>query len=105
MSLNTCRHLTALAALVLLVGCQTEMKSPATLAVAKADVPLPHVAALNKASAPAVAAQPPTAPAKPSAEAADKKQSGPQVHTAFFRVDAKPTAMPHVLMSKADEAA
>jgi peroxiredoxin len=51
-----------------------------------------------------VSAQQP-APAKPPAETANAETNGPKTHTAFFRADSKPTAMPHVVMSKADQAA
>src|SRR6478735_5158567 len=105
MSQNICRQVAAMAALVLFVGCQTGMKSSAPLEVAKADPPTPHTVALNNAKGSAIAAQRPTSPANPSAKTADTEPSGPQVHTAFYRADAKPTSMPHVLMSKADEAA
>ena len=34
-----------------------------------------------------------------------RRTAGPQDRTAFYRADAKPAAMPHVLLSKGDEAA
>src|SRR5881394_369946 len=105
MSQKFCRQVAATVALVLLVGCQAGMKSSAPLAIAKADAPTSHAAALNNAKASAESAQWPTSPANSSAQTPDTEQSGPQVHTAFYRADAKPVSMPHVLMSKADEAA
>ena len=105
MSQKACRHIAATAALVLFVGCQTEMKSSAPLAAAKADAPTPNTVALNNAKASAELPQRPTPPARPSAKTPDAEQAGPQVHTAFYRADAKAPSIPHVLMSKADEAA
>jgi peroxiredoxin len=102
MSQNVYRRIAAIALLAMFAGCQTGMKSPA---VAKADGPKPLVTATDNIKAAAPTTKQPKLPAKRPAETADAKEAGPQVRTAFYRADAKPTSMPHVLLSKGDEAA
>jgi peroxiredoxin len=89
-------------ALVMFVGCQTGVKSTA---VANADPPRSQATATDSVKASAVSGQQPTSPAKPPTKTANAEQKGPKARTAFYRADGKPTTMPHVLMSKADEAA
>jgi peroxiredoxin len=105
MSRNTRQQVALMAALMILVGCQMGMKSSAPLVAVKADTPAAPTAALNNADASTASKPSSTPPAKLQAKTADTEPTGPQVHTAFYRADAKPTSMPHVLMSKADEAA
>ncbi len=98
MRLNTYQRIVAMIALAMFVGCQTETK----LAVAKADAPKAESTASN--SAKALPAQP-TYLITPPATIAAAEQPGPKVRTAFYAADTRPTAMPHVLLSKGDEAA
>jgi peroxiredoxin len=99
MSQNICRRIAAMAALVIFVGCQTGMKSST---VAKVDAPKPQATALESTQA---STQQPTAPANAATKTADADLGGPKPRTAFYRADAKPAVMPHVLLSKGDEAA
>ena len=96
------RRIAAMAALVMFVGCQTGMK-PSTMA--KADAPKPQAKALDNAKASTASTQKRTTPDKAAAKTADADAGGPKARTAFYRADAKPAVMPHVLLSKGDEAA
>jgi peroxiredoxin len=93
------RRIAAMAALAAFVGCQTGMK-PSTMA--KADAPKPRATTLDNAKA---SAQRPTTPDKATTKTADAELGSPKARTAFYRADAKPAVMPHVLLSKGDEAA
>src|SRR5206468_919097 len=96
------RRIAAMAALVMFVGCQTGMK-PSTMA--KADASKPQAKALDNAKASTASTQQRTTPAKAAAKTADADAADPKARTAFYRADAKPAVMPHVLLSKGDEAA
>jgi peroxiredoxin len=98
MRLNTSQRIVATIVLAMFVGCQTGTKQ----AAAKADVPKTDLTASNSAKA---SPQQPTPPVGPPARIAAKEHTGPKVRTAFYGADTKPTAMPHVLLSKGDAAA
>jgi peroxiredoxin len=89
-------------ALAIFVGCQTGMKQPM---MAKADTPKPQAKVSDDAKASTAPAHQTTSPAKAAAKTADADADGPKTRTAYYRVDAKPATMPHVLLSKGDEAA
>jgi peroxiredoxin len=107
MSRKVSRRIAAMAAIAVFVGCLIGMKW-AVPAVAAWNHTAKHaVSVVNhhlKAS-PISAQQQTTSPVKPSAKTAIAEQAGPKVQTAFYRGDAKPAAMPRVLLSKGDEAA
>jgi peroxiredoxin len=77
------------------------MKSSSTL---KADA-AKSLAIPDKVKALPISAQVPPPTAKPVAKAAQTDQGSPKVRAAFYRGSGKPAAMPHVLLSKKDEAA
>src|SRR5689334_12818384 len=84
MSRTNYRQLATIA-LGMLVGCAAGIESSAPVAFAKIDQ-----ANLQASAAP-----------KP----VGGQKTGPRQRTAFYRADAKPSAMPKVIMSKGDEAA
>jgi peroxiredoxin len=88
-------------ALILFAGCDAGMKPSATAqtAVTKSRTIPEKVKALP------VATQVPSAVAKPTTKEVGADQGSPKVRTTFYRSNGKPAAMPHVLLSKKDEAA
>jgi peroxiredoxin len=85
----------------LLAGCETGLQSPST---SKTDATKSH-ATPDKVKALSVSTQLPPPIAKPAAKTAETDQESPKVRTTFYRGNGKPATMPHVLMSKQDEAA
>jgi peroxiredoxin len=73
--------------------------------VAKVDAPKPQATPSDNVKASTPPTQQLTTPAKVATKAADADLGGPKARTAFYRADAKPAVMPHVLLSKGDEAA
>ncbi len=104
MSRNVCRRIAAVAPLVILVGCQAEMKSSLLVADVRAEEPTTQAAASDSTKTSAVSTQQ-TAASKSSSKTTGTEGIRSQVRTAFYRADAKPATMPRVLMSKGDEAA
>jgi hypothetical protein len=98
MSITKYGQIVAMVALPIFAGCQTGASSPAPVAMAKVDQAKPQ---------PTAAPRPPVTEvvAKAEAKAARDDKPGPKEHTAFFRADAKPAAIPKVIMSKGDQAA
>lgn len=91
-----------MAALAMFVGCQSGIKPPM---MAKADAPKPRSTASDSMKSSTASAQQPTTQDKAATKAADAEPGSPKARTAFYRADAKPATMPHVLLSKGDEAA
>jgi peroxiredoxin len=104
MNQNVLRQVAAMAAIVILVGCQAKMTSSAPAVAARADAPKPTIVAASNSNTPDASTQQPSAVATTSPKTGNTESSGRQMRTAFYRADAKPTTMPRVLMSKGDEA-
>ena len=98
MSQTISRQLAVVVALAVFVGCQAGLNSSAPVAVAKVERPVAPPAVEAKQGNAALVAD---AATKPS----DGERNGPREHTVFYRADAKPIAMPKVIMSKGDETA
>lgn len=92
------RRLATIPALAALVGCGFGVESSAPVAVAKVEQAIPQVLADSKQDDAALLA-------KAAPKAAPVGQAGRKEHTAFYRADAKSSAMPKVIMSKGDQAA
>jgi peroxiredoxin len=99
MSQNLCQRIETIIALAMFVGCQTGLESST---IAKADEPKPQATASDKAST--ASTLPPATPDNSATKTADANRRSPKARTAFYRADAKPPVMPHVLLSKSDEA-
>jgi peroxiredoxin len=98
MSITICGRIAAIAVLPMCVGCQAGANSPAPVAMAKLEQTEPQPSARPQPAGTLLVA-------KSEPKVTGDHQPGPKEHTAFFRVDAKPSAMPKVVMSKGDEAA
>jgi peroxiredoxin len=103
MNENDWRRIAAMATLVMFAGCQAGMRSPAPAAAIKANAARPPVVASDNAKA--SVQQPTPATNRSSLKAADSEPVEPKARTAFYRADSATAAIPHVLMSKSDEAA
>lgn len=101
MSLMICQRIAALAALVLFAGCQAQLSSPLPDAAATTAAPAQKTFAVDNSKSTVEA--PSKKPASRKIASADS--AGPQIRTVFYRADAKPAAIPKVLLSKGDEAA
>jgi peroxiredoxin len=99
MSQNAYLRVISAYSLVLFAGCGTGMELPAT---SQSDITTSKTA---KVKALPISTQVPSSVAKQTAKPVEANHGTPKVRTAFYRAGARATAMPHVSMSKNDEAA
>jgi peroxiredoxin len=94
------RQLAAIPTIAILVGCGVGVESSAPVAVAKIESATAISQTLAQTKQNVTTSLGKAAPKVPAGG-----QAGPQEHTAFYRADPKPSAMPKVIMSKGDQAA
>jgi peroxiredoxin len=101
MSQKAYLHSVTMVAIVLFAGCETGLQSSST---SKLDATTSH-AKPDRVKALPIATQVQSAVAKPTTKVVGADQGSSQVRTTFYRGNGKPAVMPHVLLSKKEEAA